>query len=55
MEVMMMTTIFSQKGNKEDDEEDIHVTKLPDASNQEKFLKSFFDQQAWIPRKKTRL
>lgn len=40
-----------KKGNKEGDEEDIHVTKLPDVSNQEEFLKSFFDQQAWIPRK----
>ncbi|KAJ9090972.1 hypothetical protein QFC19_009318 [Naganishia cerealis] len=44
-----------KKGNKEDDEEDIHVTKLPDASNQEEFLKSFFDQQAWIPRKKDKV
>lgn len=43
-----------KKGKKEEDE-DIHVTKLPDASNQEEFLRSFFDQQAWIPRKKDKV
>lgn len=42
---------FLVKKGQGQDEQDAHVTRMPDSSNQEEFLASFFDQQAWIPRK----